>query len=92
MAQAGLRIAAPSLRSWCRREDRHQFLARALAHCGAKLRRALSRSIGRDIRAAGGYMTGFWASFWSQVVQSFAFGVGAVPPGIVLVTIQAAKV
>jgi hypothetical protein len=36
-------------------------------------------------------MTGFWASFWSEVVQSFAFGVGAVPSGIALVTVQAAK-
>jgi hypothetical protein len=36
-------------------------------------------------------MTGFWASLWSEVVQSFAFGVGAVPSGIALVTLQAAK-
>ena len=36
-------------------------------------------------------MTGFWSTLWSEVVQSFAFGVGAVPSGIVLVTVQAAK-
>jgi hypothetical protein len=36
-------------------------------------------------------MAGFWASFWSEIVKSFAFGVGAVPSGIVLVTVQAAK-
>jgi hypothetical protein len=37
-------------------------------------------------------MAGFWSTFWSEVVQSFAFGVGSVFSGIVLVTIQAAKV
>jgi hypothetical protein len=34
----------------------------------------------------------FAAAFWSEVVQSSAFDVGAVPSGIVLVTLQAAKV
>jgi hypothetical protein len=32
-------------------------------------------------------MTGFWSSFWSEIFQSFAFGVSAVPSGIVLVTV-----
>jgi hypothetical protein len=34
----------------------------------------------------------FAAAFWFEIVQSFAFGVSAVPSGIVLVTVQAAKV
>jgi len=36
-------------------------------------------------------MMGFWTTLWSEVLQSFAFGVGAVPSGIVLVTLQTAK-
>jgi hypothetical protein len=34
-------------------------------------------------------VTGFWSSFWSEIFQSFAFGVSAVPSGIVLVTVLA---